>query len=120
MSAVAGAARAGTPIFVNGKFCAQRVTGVQRYAGCLLQALDRRLLADRAGVPARTRTEGKTAPAWTLLIPPGASPPPLRAIAVRTVPWAGPGGLNGWEQIALPRAARAGRLLNLSGSAPAY
>lgn len=92
------------PVYINGKFCAQRLTGVQRYAHGLLQALDRQI---GAGV------------AWTLLLPPGAVAPPLRAIATRTVPWSGPGGLHGWEQWALPRAARDGRLLNLAGSAPA-
>lgn len=96
------------PVFVNGKFCAQRTTGVQRYARHLLVALD----ASLAGHP-----DGRT---WTLLVPPGAQVPTLRAVRVRTLSWAGPGGLHGWEQVALPWAARQGRLLCLSGSAPAW
>lgn len=80
---------------------------MQRYARSLLLALDARL----AAVP-----DGRH---WTLLLPPGAAPPPLRALQVRTLAWAGPGGLHGWEQLALPWAARGGRLLCLSGSAPA-
>jgi glycosyltransferase involved in cell wall biosynthesis len=95
------------PVFVNGKFCAQRTTGVQRYAHSLLAALDAQLDASRA-VP------------WTVLLPPDATAPPLRAIAAQRVPWRGPGGLHGWEQIALPRAARGGLLVNLAGSAPAW
>ncbi len=96
------------PIFINGKFCAQRMTGVQRYAWSLLRALDARLAARPAVAP------------WTLLLPAQARPPRLRAIAVRRVPWRGPGGLHGWEQAALPRAARGGSLINLAGSAPAF
>lgn len=97
-----------SPVFVNGKFCAQRMTGVQRYASSLLSALDARLAA---GAPASD---------WTLLLPRQAQAPDLRSIAVRRVPWHGPGGLHGWEQWALPRAAREGTLVNLAGSAPAW
>ncbi len=94
-------------VYVNGKFCAQRTTGVQRYARHALGALDARLSAGRS--PAH----------WTLLLPPGTEAPALQAIGVRHVPWTGPGGLHGWEQWALPRAAQGGLLLNLAGSAPA-
>jgi glycosyltransferase involved in cell wall biosynthesis len=95
------------PLFVNGKFCAQRMTGVQRYAWSLLAALDAHLAV------------GSAQASWTLLLPPRVAAPPLRAIAVRRVPWRWP-GLHGWEQWALPRAARGGRLVNLAGSAPAW
>lgn len=95
-------------LFINGKFCAQRTTGVQRYAHRLLVALD----ACLASAPGTTRC--------TLVVPDGASAPALRAVAVRRVPWRGPGGLHAWEQLGLPRAARSGRLLNLAGSAPAW
>ena len=95
-------------VYVNGKFCAQRTTGVQRYARCALEAIDARLSTQ--AVAAR----------WTLLLPAGAKVPSLRAIAIRHVPWRGPGALHGWEQLALPRAARGGLLLNLTGSAPAW
>jgi glycosyltransferase involved in cell wall biosynthesis len=97
-----------TSFYVNGKFFAQRTTGVQRYARCALDAIDARLGGDA------------TAPRWTLLLPPGAAVPDLRAVRVQTVPWRGPGGLHAWEQWALPRAARGGVLLNLAGSAPAW
>lgn len=97
-----------TPVFVNGRFLGQRVTGVQRYARGLLRALDERLQDHPPAAP------------WTLLLPPGVTPPPLRAIGVRSVGWAGPGGGHGWEQWALPRAARGGLLLSLAGAAPAF
>jgi len=84
------------------------MTGVQRYAWSLLSALDARLAARPSAAP------------WTLLLPAQAPAPGLRAIAVRRVPWRGPGGLHGWEQAALPRAARGGSLINLAGSAPAF
>jgi glycosyltransferase involved in cell wall biosynthesis len=94
-------------LFINGKFCAQRVTGVQRYAWSLLCALDAHL------------TRGSAA-SWTLLLPAGVVAPDLRAITVRHVPCRVPGGLHAWEQFALPQAARLGRLINLAGSAPAW
>jgi glycosyltransferase involved in cell wall biosynthesis len=90
-------------VFVNGKFAAQPTTGVQRVATQLLLALD--ALAEE--LPGQ----------WTLLCPPGAQPPPLKRIACREVGAAGR-PLHLWEQWTLPRAAKAGLLLNLSGSAP--
>jgi len=96
------------PVYLNGKFCAQRTTGVQRYAHGLLAAVDAWL------------AEGRAAQPWTLLLPQGAPVPALRSIEVRPLAWAGPGRLHGWEQFALPRAARDGLLINLSGSAPAF
>lgn len=95
------------PLFINGKFCAQRVTGVQRYAWGLLGALDAHLAHGAAAN-------------WTLLLPAGVAAPGLRAIGVRHVPSRLPGGLHAWEQFALPRAARSGRLVNLAGSSPAW
>ena len=38
------------PVFINGKFCAQRMTGVQRYAWSLLCALDARGVYRACGV----------------------------------------------------------------------
>jgi glycosyltransferase involved in cell wall biosynthesis len=89
-------------LFLNGKFAAQRTTGVQRVAEQLLRALD-------AEVPVGH---------WTLLCPPQARPPALQRIAVRVV---GPAGLplHLWEQAVLPWAARGGCLVNLAGTAPA-
>lgn len=92
-----------TPVYINGKFTAQRTTGVQRVASRLVQALD------AVAEPGR----------WVLLCPPGAMPPRLRNIAAR-----GPGRagwpLHAWEQATLPWAAHDGLLLNLAGSAPAF
>jgi glycosyltransferase involved in cell wall biosynthesis len=91
------------PVYVNGKFIAQRTTGVQRVARELLRALDERVPPGR----------------WTLLCPPQAEPPPLRRIALRIVGrarWP----LHAWEQWTLPRAAREGLLVNLAGAAPAF
>ncbi len=95
------------PLFINGKFCAQPMTGVQRYAWGLLRALDARL------------ARGPTSARCTLLLPPQAAAPDLRMIAVCRPPWRW-SSLHAWEQWALPRAARSGRLINLAGSAPAW
>lgn len=91
-----------TPVYVNGRFAAQRTTGVQRVAREVLLALDR--------LPA---AEG-----WTLLCPPSAEPPSLRRVAVRRVGASGV-PLHAWEQAVLPWAARDGLLVNLAGGAPA-
>ena len=88
------------PVYLNGKFVAQRTTGVQRVAWALVRALDARLEAP-----------------WVLLCPPGVQPPVLRRIRVRQV-GAGPMPLHLWEQLVLPWAARDGVLVNLAGSAP--
>lgn len=89
-------------VFVNGKFTAQRTTGVQRVAHEILRALD----------------QGAVSRGWTLLCPPGAALPRMHNIAVRAV---GPAGapLHAWEQMVLPIAARRGLLVNLAGGAPA-
>ncbi len=90
------------PVYVNGKFAAQRTTGVQRVAREILCALDDQVAAV----------------GWTLLCPPSADPPPLRRIAVRRL---GPPSwpLHAWEQLVLPWAARDGVLINLAGAVPA-
>jgi glycosyltransferase involved in cell wall biosynthesis len=90
------------PIAINGRFLTQRVTGVQRVSIELVRALDA-LAADGA------------APPMQLLAPPGAEAPWLRAIPLRTV---GSGGGQGWEQRALPGAARGSLLLSLGNTAP--
>jgi|UPI00068BEAE1 glycosyltransferase involved in cell wall biosynthesis len=92
-------------IFINGKFTAQRTTGVQRLALGLVEALDDALAI--RGTPDQ----------WVLLCPQGASPPALRCISIQSC---GPRrfGLHFWEQLVLPWASRHGRLLNLSGPAP--
>lgn len=92
-----------TTAYINGKFTAQRVTGVQRVALRLTQSLDRQL-------PSWPRS-------WVLLCPPGARPLALEHIECREVGWLGM-PLHLWEQVALPLAAADGLLVNLSGSAP--
>jgi len=96
-------------VYVNGKFTAQATTGVQRVAHCLLEAVDQRLASEVGGPAAR----------WVLLCPPVGRPPPLRRVETRVV-GARHGSLHLWEQWTLPRAARDGLLLNLTGSAPAW
>jgi glycosyltransferase involved in cell wall biosynthesis len=89
-------------MYLNGKFVAQRMTGVQRAASCLVAAIDRLL-------PAGAN--------WVLLCPPGHAAPALNTIRVREVGRRGQ-SLHVWEQVSLPLAARDGRLISLAGSAP--
>jgi glycosyltransferase involved in cell wall biosynthesis len=99
--------RVALPIFINGRFGSQSVTGVQRVARQLLRGLDRELggnpeIAERLSVQ--------------VLAPRNASClPVLEHIRVRSV-----GRLAGhaWEQLELPRHARAGVLLNFANTAP--
>lgn len=94
-------------IFINGKFLAQPITGVQRYALQIVEQLDALLEQElwATSVPI------------VLLVPSQRveTLPTLRRIAIREVP---SGRLHAWEQLHLPRAARGGTLLNLAGSAP--
>jgi glycosyltransferase involved in cell wall biosynthesis len=92
-------------VYVNGKFTARPISGVERVATELVKALDR--------LPQTASTR------WVLLCPPQASPPPLVHIEVRHVGLAGM-PLHLWEQGILPWAAKAGLLLNLTGSAPYF
>jgi glycosyltransferase involved in cell wall biosynthesis len=90
------------PIYLNGRFLSQAVTGVQRFAREITDALDRLWEA-----PDRP----------TLLLPSGdvGQAPVYRNILVR-----GAGRLRGhlWEQLELPIHARQGMLVNLANSAP--
>ncbi|HEY2977497.1 MAG TPA: glycosyltransferase, partial [Burkholderiaceae bacterium] len=95
-------------VYINGKFTAQPMTGVQRVAGCLVAALDGCLAqAD----PHRTTR-------WVLLCPPSGLMPHLERIEVRMVGprWA---RLALWEQAFLPIACRGSPLVCLAGSASA-
>lgn len=93
-------------LFLNGKFLAQRTTGVQRMAHGIVNALDRSL---------QTRPCGCTV---EILLPPSAKPiEGLQVIRQRHVGRAGR-TLTLWEQLDLPANARNGTLLCLSGSAP--
>ena len=88
------------PLFINGRFLTQPMSGVQRYAREIVRALDKRPdAADR----------------YVLLTPVGADDLQLTTLPVQTVP-GGRGHL--WEQTALAWAARHGRLLSLGGSGP--
>ncbi|MGI8765839.1 MAG: glycosyltransferase family 4 protein [Gemmatimonadaceae bacterium] len=95
-------------VFINGRFLTQPVTGVQRYARCLVTALDDLL---GAGEPLGSRST------VTLLYPPGGQPlHELRHIkAVR----AGTLRAHAWEQTELPRLTRGGLLVSLGNTAPA-
>jgi glycosyltransferase involved in cell wall biosynthesis len=95
-------------IYINGKFVAQRMTGVQRFAFGVVEALDRSLQSQ----PSSCKFE--------LLLPPSAEPiNGLTSINQRHV-----GcfirSLTAWEQIILPVYAADGALLCLSGSAPFF
>lgn len=95
-------------IHLNGKFLAQRTTGVQRFARGVVSALDRSLQATPCGRDAE------------LLLPPAATPiDGLRVIRQRVVGRPGR-SLTAWEQLELPRHTRGGTLLCLSGSAPFF
>lgn len=92
-------------IFINGKFTAQRMTGVQRLAASLIHALDH-LLAETGDINR-----------WILLCPPGANPPSFKCIEIRFV-GSVLGGLHVWEQVFLPAYTFGRALLNLAGPAP--
>lgn len=91
------------PIYLNGRFLAQRTTGVQRYGREVLMALDELFATD------------SSLPPWTVLVPCGAEHPALSAIPVRQV-----GRLRGhaWEQLELPLAARDGLLWSFASTGP--
>jgi glycosyltransferase involved in cell wall biosynthesis len=81
---------------VNGRFLTQPMTGVQRFAAEVTQAMA------ATGTPLR------------LLAPPGA-PDRLGQVPVEIV---GTRGGQAWEQLDLPRAAGRGTLLSLGNTAP--
>lgn len=88
---------------INGRFGTQRLSGVQRVAMGLLQALDR-----SDALPGR----------WQLLSPPGVRWPALRQVEpVARGSLLGRG--HGWEQsVVAAAAARGARVLNIAGSGP--
>ena len=94
-------------VFINGRFLAQPVTGVQRYAREVLKALDALLLEGALDAAAAE---------VTLVVPRTVlDSPPLARIRVRR---AGRLGGHAWEQLELPLASRGGVLLNLCNTAP--
>ncbi|MEH3102706.1 MAG: glycosyltransferase family 1 protein [Sphingomonas phyllosphaerae] len=91
------------PVFVNGRFLTQPVSGVQRYAQEIVTALD-----TLAG-------EGALGSRYVLLTPPGARTLPLRHIETRTI---GTRAGHYWDQVEFARAARAGVALCLAMTGP--
>jgi glycosyltransferase involved in cell wall biosynthesis len=101
------ASPASLPVYINGRFLTQGVSGVQRFAHEMVRALDEELA--KAGSEANRWS-------FTVLAPRGtASPIRLSRINIRTV-----GRLQGhlWEQLELPFHARRGLLLNLCNTGP--
>lgn len=94
------------PVYINGRFLTQGITGVQRYARETLMAMDRLLAAS-----------GGTAemPGITILAPRGAQCPALQCIRFREV-----GRLSGhaWEQVDLAWHARDGLLFTFGFTGP--
>ncbi len=90
------------PISINGRFLAQPVTGVQRYALEILRAAGELAAEDRW-------------PRCEVLVPPMATPPEGVPFAVRTV---GRRTGHAWEQAELAPAARGTVLLSLGNTAP--
>lgn len=93
------------PLCINGRFLMQRQTGVQRFAGQTVHAIDR-LQGDGRGWPGPV----------VLLTPRGVETPAYRNIEVRR------GGVfprgYAWEQVDLPLLAGNGVILGLSGLGP--
>ncbi|UUX96767.1 glycosyltransferase family 4 protein [Aquabacterium sp. J223] len=96
-------------MYINGKFLAQPITGVQRYALHVLLTVDSLLqegqwVTNEPLVLLAPTTHLHATAAFTRL--------EVREIAA--------GHLHLWEQWRLPRATRGDRLLNLAGSAPLF
>ncbi|MCM1984211.1 glycosyltransferase family 4 protein [Lyngbya confervoides] len=94
-------------LFINGRFLTQQVTGVQRYARELVQAIDTLIAADELPNPFE---------AITVLVPPGTE----ISLSLSNLPIQAVGRWQGhlWEQIDLPRYSRGGLLVNLGNTAP--
>ncbi len=93
------------PVYINGRFLTQAVTGVQRYAREIVTAIDAQLASADDGLD------------WRVLTPPGAAPLPLRRIA--TEPCGRLSG-HGWDQVSFARRARGGVALSLAMSGPLF
>lgn len=94
-------------LVINGRFIAQRLSGVQRYSREIVSAMDRLIQSD----PIRLGRHR-----WELLLPPGVeSDLALSAIHVRNV---GGGSGHIWEQRDLAREVKGARLINLGNSGP--
>ncbi len=96
-------------ISINGRFLAQPLTGVQRFARELTQALDAKVAA--GDVPAGLRGAD-----WRLIVPHDADAD-LDLAAIRLERLGGGQG-HVWEQTALAWRTRADRLIGFGGSGP--
>ncbi|QOZ47339.1 glycosyltransferase family 1 protein [Bradyrhizobium sp. CCBAU 53340] len=96
-------------VFINGRFLSQPVSGVQRFAAEIVEAIDQ--LIDRQQLPERLRGAN-----WTLLVPPNAED----RLSLKHVRVAKIGKRTGhaWDQIDLAMAARSGILVSLANSGP--
>lgn len=96
-----------SPVYLNGRFLGQSLTGVQRFSAEIALAIDRLMIAGDW-------------PGTTLLTPRSARPdapaPSFARIGTREV---GRSSGHVWEQTDLPRAARGGTLVSLGNTAPA-
>jgi glycosyltransferase involved in cell wall biosynthesis len=92
-------------VFINGRFLAQPLTGVQRYCRELVTSLDRLI-----------QEEADSGLSWRLLYPKGVAVD-ISLQAIRPIMT---GCAHGqiWEQTALPYAARNGILVSLGNSGP--
>ncbi|WP_085316939.1 glycosyltransferase family 4 protein [Derxia lacustris] len=93
-------------VFINGRFLAQRITGVQRFGRELLQAIDRCLAQDRAGDRQFH---------ITVLAPEDAVLPQFASLEIETL--AG-NGSHRWEQLTLPRRVGSHLLVNPGFTGP--
>lgn len=98
-------------LHINGRFYMQRQTGVQRFAGQTVRAIDRLLAAGQRG---SGQAWPDRAVLWT---PPGVEAPRFDAIEVRAAGRLFKGGY-GWEQLELPVLCRGGVLLSLCNLGP--
>lgn len=94
------------PVYVNGRYLAQPVTGVQRFAAEIVRAVEALVAAGEW-------------PETAILTPPHLGTGPGNG-ARSGLPARPVGRRQGhaWEQIDLPRAARGGTLINLGNTAP--
>lgn len=98
-----------TPLFLNGRFFSQAITGVQRFAIETTAAIDRLMDAgewpDTTILAPRPESPGRA----------GDGVPPYRKLRLHAV-----GRTRGqtWEQMELPIAARGGTLINLGNTGP--
>jgi glycosyltransferase involved in cell wall biosynthesis len=96
------------PVYLNGRFLTQAITGVQRSALEIVRALDRELGERSAG--------GMLELEVTLLAPQSArEPPPLETIVLRRV---GRLGGQAWEQLELPLYVKHGPLVSFANLGP--